>query len=694
MALTSNTVLENRYQIHSKLGEGGMGAVYRAWDTRLDQWVAIKENALATRESADQFQREAKMLAHLHHGNLPRVIDHFVASNGSQYLVMDYIEGEDLAELLKRRGPMPEAQAVAWIDKVGDALAYLHAQRPPIIHRDVKPNNIKLTPQGAIYLVDFGIAKMGDAQARTSIGARGVTPGFSPPEQYGGGTGPYSDVYALGATLYALLTGQTPPDSSQRLLGAAPLPPPRALRPDLSHNVVAALDAALQPRPADRPQTVNVFRQMLQARAPVAPAPSPWAPSAPPPVSPTPSPTPSAAPADAKKGLARLPQWLRVGLIAVAGLLVLSCLCIAAVSLLPGDADDGDLYATPTRGSVASAVNTATPTARPASADPTSTPRATATLSPSDNGGETPGGLVLYEPFSGAESEARWVLPDLDMTEYVFEKGRLVATHSDPDSFSWASSVETYDDMDLEVEMTTLEGGELVGLGLLFGIDEDNENYTGCVIFGDDSAYCLDKVDGEVLFGEWMGVEVNASPLQADVVRLVRIGAAWAMYLNGQCIGAGDAAPPTGGEIGLVISSEDAGTVKVAYDELSIRWPDAESRALLGCTPTLYESAPGDASQNGGSGGGGGNTLTFLNQTADKSCHFELWGPASYSLDVGAGGSDTRASAPSGEYGWKAFITDVGESSANAPANLRAGGGCTFTCYEEGGSYYTHHWCD
>jgi ligand-binding sensor domain-containing protein len=274
MPLAIGTILENRYRIDALLGSGGMGAVYRAWDQRLDRHMAIKENALATPESARQFEREAKMLARLRHPNLPGVSDHFVGPNGAQYLVMDYVEGEDLGQMLQRHGALEEAQAVAWIEQVSSALIYLHNQQPPVIHRDVKPGNVKITPQGEVYLVDFGIAKVGDAQAKTTMGALGVTPGFSPPEQYGqGGTDARSDVYALGATLYALLTGQTPPDSVQRAIRAAVLPPPRALRPDVGAAVAGAVEAALRTTPTDRPQTVAAFLAILRGEAP-PPAPS------------------------------------------------------------------------------------------------------------------------------------------------------------------------------------------------------------------------------------------------------------------------------------------------------------------------------------------------------------------------------------------------------------------------------------
>ena len=274
MSLSIGAVLENRYRIDALLGEGGMGAVYRAWHLGLHQNVAVKENRTASPASGRQFAREARMMARLTHPNLPGVIDHFVLPDGAQYLVMKYIEGEDLGQILQRTGPLDEARALAWIDQVCDALEYLHSQSAPIIHRDIKPGNIKITPQGQVFLVDFGIAKIGEARERTRTGALGVTPGFSPPEQYSSaGTDARSDIYALSATLYALLTGHVPPDSVQLSTGEEQLVPPRALHPDLSPAVASAISAALEIRRTDRPQTIAAFRALLRPGAGVGPRP-------------------------------------------------------------------------------------------------------------------------------------------------------------------------------------------------------------------------------------------------------------------------------------------------------------------------------------------------------------------------------------------------------------------------------------
>ena len=165
------------------------------------------------------------------------VFDYFSLPGQGQYLVMVFIEGMDLQELLDAASdPLPETKVIPWIEQVCDALSYLHSQNPPIIHRDIKPANIKITPQGQAVLVDFGIAKVYDPKLKTTVGARAVTPGFSPPEQYGRGrTDPRTDIYALGATLYALLTKVEPPDSVDLLAGNEPPPaPPISLNPRIS----------------------------------------------------------------------------------------------------------------------------------------------------------------------------------------------------------------------------------------------------------------------------------------------------------------------------------------------------------------------------------------------------------------------------------------------------------------------------
>jgi serine/threonine-protein kinase len=253
MPLQTGQVINNRYRIAKLLGQGGFGAVYRAWDMNIEASCALKENLDTTPEAQKQFRREAVILANLQHPNLPRVRDHFIIQGQGQYLVMDFVEGEDLQQMLdKQGGPLPESQVLPWIEQVCEALTYLHNQHPPIIHRDIKPANIKITPQGRAMLVDFGIAKVFDPHLSTTRGARAVTPGYSPQEQYGQGkTDARSDVYALGATLYALLTGVEPVESLQRVF-SDPLTAPEGINPTITPKTADTIRQAMQPDPAQR----------------------------------------------------------------------------------------------------------------------------------------------------------------------------------------------------------------------------------------------------------------------------------------------------------------------------------------------------------------------------------------------------------------------------------------------------------
>ncbi len=265
MALLPGQLLVNRYRIVKLVGQGGFGAVYRAWDTALHVPVAVKENLDTSPEAQHQFEREALLLAPLRHINLPRVSDHFFIPGQGQYLVMDFVEGKNLEELLAERGhALDEAEVLPWIGQVCDALDYLHRQTPPIIHRDIKPQNIIVTAAGRAMLVDFGISKLYDSSQATTHAARAVTVGYSPPEQYGvGKTDARSDVYALGATLYTLLTGATPPESIGLLSGVETLTPVRQANPGVSPTIERAIARAMVLPASQRLTGVGAFREAL-----------------------------------------------------------------------------------------------------------------------------------------------------------------------------------------------------------------------------------------------------------------------------------------------------------------------------------------------------------------------------------------------------------------------------------------------
>jgi serine/threonine protein kinase len=224
--LAQNTLIQNRYLIVHLIGKGGMGEVYLAVDQRLGSAVALKRTFYAGDEAlGSAFEREARVLARLRHPVLPKVSDHFT-ENGQQFLVMEHISGDDLAKRLEMLGkPFPLSWVMFWADQLLDALSYLHSHEPPIIHRDIKPQNLKLTDENHIILLDFGLSKSQSGQTQasgTSSGSStgsvvGYTPHYAPMEQIRGvGTSPKSDLYSLSATLYQLMTNSVPVDALTR----------------------------------------------------------------------------------------------------------------------------------------------------------------------------------------------------------------------------------------------------------------------------------------------------------------------------------------------------------------------------------------------------------------------------------------------------------------------------------------------
>ncbi|MBI5566216.1 MAG: protein kinase [Chloroflexi bacterium] len=273
MDLIPDQILNNRYHILGLLGTGGMGAVYHAHDPVLDRDVAIKQLQVdpfsgdRPEQIRQQFLREAQSLAALHHPNLPRVTDYFTADD-QHYLVMDYIAGQSLQELVQTsRHGLPERQVLDWADQLLSALEYIHQHG--LIHRDIKPSNIRLTPDGRIFLVDFGLVKQRDAANPGTISMiRGIgTPEYAPPEQYDAGTAhtdERSDIFALGATLYHLLSGHAPTTVSVRMSEPARFQAPREHNPALSPDVERVILRAMEIERARRFASASDMRRALQ----------------------------------------------------------------------------------------------------------------------------------------------------------------------------------------------------------------------------------------------------------------------------------------------------------------------------------------------------------------------------------------------------------------------------------------------
>jgi len=317
-----------KYKIEYMLGQGGFGITYRAlmkgavsgslggmtvnvpvvvkeffikdFCMRVDGSTYVSVPSTGSKEQTDRYRqkfiKEAKNIASLSHPNIVKVIDVF-EENGTVYYVMEYLEGDSLRQLMEN-GPLPEQQAVAYIRQIGDALRYMHDEKH-LCHLDVKPSNIMLNAEGMAMLIDFGISKSYDEKGNeTSSTPVGLTQGYAPLEQYQNALhefSPVTDIYSLGATLLALLTGQVPPEASivnEDGLGSCP--------PYISQKVWQAINAAMQPKRKDRPQHVSTFLDILDNGLPEATRRVDDQPDVPTtPIAPTPAPHPAPQPAPA-----------------------------------------------------------------------------------------------------------------------------------------------------------------------------------------------------------------------------------------------------------------------------------------------------------------------------------------------------------------------------------------------------------
>lgn len=274
----SGNTLHDRYLIKHMIGQGGFGSIYLAEDMRLEgRLCAVKQvhydSALPDemlKESRNQFMREATVLARLDHPNLPKVSD-FFSIDENDFLVMDYVPGEDLRTMLAKAESsgkfLKEEEVLDWAVQIGDALSYLHHQDPPILHRDIKPSNLKVTPSGLVKLVDFGLVKLlaPDEITITIMQGQG-TALYTPLEQYGGDsnhTDARADIYAFGCTLYHLLTNTPPMNVRDRFLKPESLIPPRSINPAITPRVEDAILWAMSLHPNDRPKDMTTFVKAL-----------------------------------------------------------------------------------------------------------------------------------------------------------------------------------------------------------------------------------------------------------------------------------------------------------------------------------------------------------------------------------------------------------------------------------------------
>ncbi len=273
--LAPNTMIQNRYLIVQSIGKGGMGDVYLAVDQRLGSAVALKRTFFSEdSELGTAFEREARILARLRHPVLPKVIDHF-ADNNDQFLVMEHISGDDLSKRLENsKKSFPLTWVMFWADQLLDALSYLHTHEPPIIHRDIKPQNLKLTDENHIVLLDFGLSKDFDSSkpgdGMNSASVAGYSPHFAAMEQIRGtGTDGRSDLYSLSATLYQLISNEIPCDALTRadaLLGGKedPIIPLSKVNPEVPEAVSNVILKGIALRQDERFATAAEMQRTLR----------------------------------------------------------------------------------------------------------------------------------------------------------------------------------------------------------------------------------------------------------------------------------------------------------------------------------------------------------------------------------------------------------------------------------------------
>ncbi len=277
IALTPGTVVGRHYVVGDLINSGGFGAVYRGRDTSEgNRLCAIKETYNVTPQARRQALLEAGVLFTVRSNHLPQVYDAF-EDNGRFYLIMQLIEGKNLLQLLQSRvpggqvgrqeprqlttGPCSEQEVLSWLIPIMEVLQELHSRNPPVMHRDIKPGNIILTPQGKAVLVDFGLTRLYDPESGTQTMVKAVSEGFSPVEQYLGKTNPQSDIYSMAATMYLLLTNRLPSPAVSRSM-KDDLIAPRLLNPALSLQMERVLVKALS---VDAQQRYASMREMVQA---------------------------------------------------------------------------------------------------------------------------------------------------------------------------------------------------------------------------------------------------------------------------------------------------------------------------------------------------------------------------------------------------------------------------------------------
>ncbi len=577
--LNPGTLLQSRYRIAKKLGEGGMGAVYRAWDVRLDASAAIKEmvpqpglDPRALEGLRQQFRQEAVVLARLSHPNLVRVTD-FFEEDGSVYLVMDFVEGENLAERIAREGAQDEHQVITWAEQLLDALAYCHGEG--ILHRDIKPQNVVIRPDGRAVLVDFGLVKLWDPRdPRTQTVMRGMgTPEYAPPEQYDalgqGHTAPSSDIYSLGATLYHALTGHAPPTATMRVVNPDALIPLRQVVPHVSNKMEQIITQATQLQPRMRYQSAQEMRAALAGQSPpptvrqdtfepaVSPDPTRVMPDRPVTTPFDEEYTPPAPPPRRKRA------WLwwvaGAGALLLCGAIVLIGGFLASMALTP-----------PTPTITPRPTSTLAPTA-------TATPRPTLTPTPQDpdNGDVDTWPVLLSDTF--VDNATGWSVGDYEGTLIVghrtLDDGRYEWHGEASGGVVWSTtpSMPDFRDFSLILEGQLLEGSSNARYGVLYH-RKDADNYHMFRINNDHYQVQLRHAGEWYTIIDWTSSEAIQSH-QNNRLEVIGEGDIYYLYINGVYVNSYlESRLPTG-RAGIVIGLAGGESASYVFTFFELRAP-------------------------------------------------------------------------------------------------------------------------
>jgi predicted Ser/Thr protein kinase len=562
MPLDTGEIVGDRYRVVRLLGQGGMGAVYRAWDTRLNRPVALKEMTPQTGIGADmladlrqQFEQEAQILGTLTHPSLVRVTDYF-SWRSNVYLVMDFVEGKSLADLIFQEGAQSEAQVILWAGQLLDALAYCHERG--VLHRDVKPQNIIITPEGRALLVDFGLVKLWDPQdPETKTVMRGAgTPEYAPPEQYDMGarhTDPRSDIYSLGATLYQALTGQAPPTATQRMASPSSFMPPRHINVAVSPTVERVILKALEIAMDNRFQSADEMAQALKPdsrTAVITPDRAVWD-------------RPAMSVAEARPEPVTAQVWEQeqkparkrgfllggVGLFVGGGI----CLLLAVGAVLVGLywlGDGGNGATEPTAPSSATPVRPLTSTPAPAA-----------------------GSAIFEDSFDSSASG--WEVGEYDTGDVGYTDGAYFVTSTDNGSVMWGVANRSFDDLAIEVDAIQISAGP----------DDDNAYGVVCREQGDGDGYYL-RISGDGYYSihkavggefealvDWKTSSAIRQGNATNHIQAVCDGSTLTLFVNGQRLTSTEDSTFTQGDIALTATTFEDEMTEVHFDNLAVGNP-------------------------------------------------------------------------------------------------------------------------